>query len=893
MSDFKTYFEQLTGRQPFPWQVTLFRQFLRNELPDSCELPTGLGKTSVIPIWLIALAMKANVPRRLVYVVNRRTVVDQTTNEIESIRKKLLDENSPEIIQLCEQLQSLCGNKNASVPFGISTLRGQFADNQEWAADPARPAVICGTVDMIGSRLLFSGYRIGFKWKPLHAGFLGQDSLIVHDEAHLEPAFQKLLVEIQREQQQGRFPDIRPLKVLEMSATSHGSERPFRLTDADFQNETIRKRIHARKQLDVTTHSVEDEKKDLPAKLAELAREHRESGQAVIVFARSVDVVDKVVEAIKKNLRADSKDEQLVITLTGTMRGLERDQLARENAVFQRFLPEGNRNPAVPPAEGTVYLVCTSAGEVGINLSANHLVCDLSTFDSMVQRFGRMNRFGEYEDSRIDVVFPKSFGSGDKIDPVDERRKLTLRLLNTLNGDASPHTLGNLPADQREAAFAPRPQVIPVSDILFDTWALTSIQDKLPGRPPVEEFLHGLADWEPARTQVAWREEVAVFDQKENEDEGESLLDRLGLSPDKLLEDYPIKPHEVLQDMSGRIFDKLKKIADRWNGPVWVTDQNGDTVATALASLVDGKKDQFSPRMVILPPQAGGLENGLLTATSTNAKDVADDWGVTTGTSIRRRVRKWNDEPAPSDMRLIRTVDLLAGLDPEFEPEQFESEENESENRFWKWYVRPASADDDGSKTSTKPVLLNSHTNDVVNTIDQILSGLTLDPDPERDARLKQAIRLAAQFHDLGKHREMWQRGIGRPDRFNHQWFAKSGRDWKGRSLTRYRHEFGSLLDLQREESFQSLDEESKDLALHLIATHHGRGRPHFTLAETIDPDSTTAECREIAAEIPRRYARLQRRYGRWGLAYLESLLRAADYAASAEPSAFFTGELA
>ena len=43
----------------------------------------------------------------------------------------------------------------------------------------------------------------------------------------------------------------------------------------------------------------------------------------------------------------------------------------------------------------------------------------------------------------------------------------------------------------------------------------------------------------------------------------------------------------------------------------------------------------------------------------------------------------------------------------------------------------------------------------------------------------------------------------------------------------------------------------------------------------------------EIAAEVPQRFARLQRKYGRWGLAYLESLLRAADWAASANPSEF------
>src|SRR5439155_16412911 len=98
-------------------------------------------------------------------------------------------------------------------PLAISTLRGQFADNAEWRNDPARPAVVVGTVDMIGSRLLFSGYGCGFKSRPLHAGFLGQDALLVHDEAQLEPAFQELVTAIQHEQCSGRTPDLRPLRV--------------------------------------------------------------------------------------------------------------------------------------------------------------------------------------------------------------------------------------------------------------------------------------------------------------------------------------------------------------------------------------------------------------------------------------------------------------------------------------------------------------------------------------------------------------------------------------------------------------------------------------------------------------------------------------------------------
>ena len=76
---------------------------------------------------------------------------------------------------------------------------------------------------MIGSRLLFSGYRASFRTKPLYAGFLGQDALLVHDEAHLEPAFQQLLTTIELEQREGERTGALPwpkLRVMELSATS-------------------------------------------------------------------------------------------------------------------------------------------------------------------------------------------------------------------------------------------------------------------------------------------------------------------------------------------------------------------------------------------------------------------------------------------------------------------------------------------------------------------------------------------------------------------------------------------------------------------------------------------------------------------------------------------------
>jgi CRISPR-associated endonuclease/helicase Cas3 len=66
-TDFDAAFGILTGNTPFPWQRDLYGLFAEGRFPATCSLPTGLGKTAIIPIWLIALATSpANVPRRLV-----------------------------------------------------------------------------------------------------------------------------------------------------------------------------------------------------------------------------------------------------------------------------------------------------------------------------------------------------------------------------------------------------------------------------------------------------------------------------------------------------------------------------------------------------------------------------------------------------------------------------------------------------------------------------------------------------------------------------------------------------------------------------------------------------------------------------------------------------------
>ena len=901
MPEFDAAFEALTGNSPFPWQCALYERFLEprtDNIPASCNLPTGLGKTSVIAIWLLALAAKPEVmPRRLVYVVNRRTVVDQTTDEVMKYRRQLGGDGppwTPCLRELSKRLAELSSDRGE--PLAISTLRGQFADNRQWSADPSKPAVICGTVDMIGSRLLFSGYGCGFKTRPLHAGFLGQDALLVHDEAHLEPAFQKLLLDIEKEQREGRTPDFRPMRVMELTATSRGTGEVFELTDADRANEVVNQRINAKKAIHL--HENKDEKK-LAEEIADLALKFKDSKRAVLVFVRKVDDIEKVTKKLPKGLF-----EQL----TGTLRGLERDGLVKK-PIFQRFLPESNRDEKVTPTTDTVYLVCTSAGEVGVNISADHLVCDLSTFDSMAQRFGRVNRFGEPLDhvANIDIVHPV-WGKDDKLDDIDRRRQRTLDVLRNLHGDGSPRALREvhhkalkegsvtepMSTDRTQAlrdyilaTYAPPPTILDTSDILFDSWALTSIRGKLPGRPPVEAYLHGISDYDPPQTTVAWRTEVELLTP--------DILERNKLNAEAALDLFPLKPHEELSGPThgkNKVFEQLEEIASRdakrepdKRLSAWVIDGDGTTTIYSLAKLVEKDKQNkpviaLGGRTVLLPPQAGGFLDGLLKGDEPHSQeikyDVSDQFFQDAEKTIRRRIRLWDNDPRLLNerkaMRLVRRIDIPSA-----------SGDEDAESRSWLWFERPRGGDDEGSKTAATndPITWDHHTKDVTNNAEEIVKALELLPE------LQQAIVVAAKMHDFGKQREVWQRSIGNPNPKGPPWYAKSGRTWTPRELTGYRHEFGSLIDAKAHADFGTLSPEMRELVLHIIATHHGRGRPHFSVEEAFDPQRPLAAQVEVARETPQRFARLQRKYGRWGLAYLESLLRAADYAASANPTAF------
>ena len=568
---FDQCFTALTGHpQPMHWQWRLYKKLLTGDIPRICNLPTGLGKTSILVVWMLALVKApANVARRMVYVVDRRTVVDQATDLAGRMVKNWKGTGLFE-----------------TDPPAISTLRGQLADNRQWSRDPSRPAIIIGTVDLIGSALLFSGYRSSYKRRPLEAGLLGQDSLLVLDEAHLSKPFEKLINSIAAFQQSNQ----QPMRIIRMSATSDDStdSKSFtlqfddgNLTGDDAKDTTISKRFGASKTLSV----VESEKsiETIATEADKLAAE--KPGSRTVIFVRT----PKQVADIRKALEKKKKDYTTRIAqLTGTMRGLERDELVdtekrlsendHERRVMQRFL-----KPENDPSQGECFLISTSAGEVGFDLNADHMVCDATTVESLIQRLGRVNRRGEGTATIVIVREPVKMKGGKPVElkGLDLAIANTLKLLNDAKEpsgllDVSPKNIAALKSGKwkgkYEDACSPEPTTVELTDILLDAWSMTSITEPMPGRPEVGPWLRGI-DKGQAQTTIAWRAELEL-----------SLSNP---KPEKALQavfgKHPIRPHESLTVSTGHLL-RIPQANSQTQGPSARSDVNtsrGPLVARA------------------------------------------------------------------------------------------------------------------------------------------------------------------------------------------------------------------------------------------------------------------------------------------------------------------------
>ncbi len=894
---------------PFPWQRKLLRCFSQGKIPGHLDIPTGLGKTSVMAIWLVARALGADLPRRLVYVVDRRAVVDQSTDVALQLRRYV--DRNPEF----KAALGLSG------PLPISTLRGQHVDNREWLQDPTLPAIIVGTVDMIGSRLLFEGYGTSRKMRPYQAGLLGSDVLVALDEAHLVPPFEKLLKAIATGAstfgpQDGLAELIPPFRLMTLTATAHSNGgNPFGLTPEDSEHEVAKRRLHATKRLRL--EPLTDPKK-LPETLAvrawELADKGRSAKRLVVFCDKPKDAETaraEVKEWAKGNKKLGIAPRKVNTELfVGGRRVYEREGAA-ERLKEHGFIPGSEEEPEaaaqqtlpgfLPDAESRrkhpAFVFATSAGEVGVDMDADHMVCDLVAWERMVQRLGRVNRRGEGS-AEVVVVHAEQ-------DSEDTPQLNALKCLPQQDGvfDASPEAFRSL----RERAetdpalkqilddASTKPPLRPaLSRALVDAWSMTSLE-KHTGRPDVQPWLRGW-DEDPPQTTVVWRKYLPVR-------KGESPTTKKEIKG--YFEAAPPHLSEKLETYTSEVVAWLEKRANALlKAPVGEVDSEAmapnDTAAIVLNAAGE-MKDKFPLEDLDvgrLDTKARGSKRKELTSLLTGATFVVDarmaglseggrldnkvgspprtaDDGIPwlpsdDGTSVTRfSVRK---ETAAEDEQ-PDTPATKAGWRQRFRLAIDLSEEGEE--RQWlvvyKWRG-DASMEDDRSIGAGPPQLLDEHQQWAGDCARAIAEKVGLrDGYPEM-------LAAAARLHDEGKRARRWQRAFNAPQDGD---YAKTRGPINFQLLGGYRHEFGSLAHVERNRnsSLAGLPNDLCDLALHLVASHHGFARPVIRVEGCEDAPPSALE--ERAREVALRFARLQKRWGPWGLAWWEALLRSADWQAS------------
>jgi CRISPR-associated endonuclease/helicase Cas3 len=973
-------FQVLTGHSPMRWQCRLFERMLGGNLPDAVDLPTGLGKTSVMAIWLLARALagaETALPRRLVYVVDRRVVVDQATAEAEKLRDAL-DGDPKRFAELEAALRAQAPKiaaelkKRLGIDDGdsllISTLRGGRADDRAWTYDPAAPAIIVCTVDLAGSRLLFSGYRMSRWSRSAQAGLMGVDSLIVLDEAHIAPAMLKAVDRVLVLRTDAAHSAIPPLRFLPLSATppETGVKDVFRLEPTDFEDELVARRTgrvkptkwvifevlpdkRNKETLPNESSAKEESKKvSLSDALAQKAAALDGAARAVLVFCNSRAAANDTADALRKKLAQsrDLKETELredVALITGARRGKERDELVEKETYRAFTYRDGKRDL---PADGrTRYLVCTAAGEVGADLDADAAVMDLVPLERMIQRLGRVNRRGECEEPAPVVIHydPAALkvSAPDKEEKKAEAGRLAatkaaLEALPPLNGglDASPVNLAALDRDARRAASTPPPDIPAIEREHVEAWALTSLGEH-PGRPEVDPFLRGIVDEEP-QTTVAWRADVAQLAQLPAR-AIEQTLTAARLMPAELLE---APTREVIQFLERRV-KVLRKD--------WERTQNAGEKACASVSLLALKYGKFIGRgevtlagleivyatgekarlsreaedesagaafggeteeeqspgaakrdldnfrrmiedaTILLEPTFGGLDqDGALDANAAGRDDLhvqpkGDD--VQQGLVIRlvtpanedseARVRLLTAPAAIADAAaalqqheiapaVLRRLGLRRAWFAELPPEGGNPDESGPILEYWKHW------DIDGETGAASALQsLAKHQAEAKDEMEKLTQRLSLHPE------LADTLIRSIAIHDTGKARAIWQDGVGAPR--HGRPYAKSDR--RGPGVRGYRHEFGSLRDaLYKKEvatTLGGLSEEHRELALHLIASHHGRARPSIPAED--EEEIFPAVLDEDALQAAIRYVRLQRRWGPWGLAWLEALFRSVD----------------
>ncbi len=444
------------------------------DMPNMLKLPTGTGKTEAAIISLW-LWRRFGPKQSIRAATPRRLVYCLPMRSL--------------VIQTAERARRFVSNLKLNI--SVITMMGSL-QYEKYRTRPHQDAIIVGTQDMLLSRALNRGYALEPKMWPTEFGILNNDCFWIMDEIQIMGV--GLPTSVQLEAFRNKFHTYGPHKTVWMSATLDSKwlhtvdgekygvikdQEPYELGESDLDRKYgIAQIINAPKTLRILDGVVSTDVAYDDSSSKKIYGRHVK-GSMTIVILNTVDRARELYGSLRRITKNDDVVPEIIL-LHSRFRHKDKESIL--DKIKERHAENGR------------VLISTQVVEAGMDITSQTLITEVAPWSSMVQRFGRCNRKGGDENAAVWVIKPERSDNSPPYrgDDIDE----SLRNINKLaNGSVQPTNLQHIPLTRKFFEDVIR---IPYMYDLFDTTA-----DLYGGHTDIARYVRNAED--ATDVQVLWR----------------------------------------------------------------------------------------------------------------------------------------------------------------------------------------------------------------------------------------------------------------------------------------------------------------------------------------------------------------------------------------------------
>ena len=398
---YEDFFQTATGFQPYKWQSHI----AQNGFPDVLPLPTGLGKTEgAVLAWAWRFLQGKGEPRHLVYCLPMRTLVEQTVERLRACFANLKGKfgKTIKVYQLMggaledtwagqpEEPWVLVGTQDQLLSRALN--RGYAMNRFEWPVHFGLLNNDCrwiiDEVQLMGPGLWTTAQLDWMRRKRFRTLF---DCRTTWMSATVGQGF---LATTDRKRDKLDKADALPVRVIE------SDEHP-----------EICRRLEARRPIELWEPSGLKKGRKTGAKdvsifyqsLSNAVNEKHVRGTLSLVICNTVEAAQRLYEHLPD-------DGTPKVLLTSRFRRQDREQHEKTLLEFEKKRKavesarerERRTDEVGKPVPDDPGLICVSTQvvEAGVDVSAHHLWSEIAPWPSVIQRLGRLNRDGRDQEAR-------------------------------------------------------------------------------------------------------------------------------------------------------------------------------------------------------------------------------------------------------------------------------------------------------------------------------------------------------------------------------------------------------------------------------------------------------------------------------------------------------------